>query len=65
MNSFRLEMKVGSLLYLGIFVSALLLRFVNLGAFPLTDEEALSALVAGQGTIYETSFSIDTSCLFL
>jgi hypothetical protein len=61
MNSFRLEMKVGSLLYLGIFVSALLLRVVNLGAFPLTDDESLSALVAAHGTTYETSFLIDSS----
>jgi hypothetical protein len=56
MKPFHLEIKLGSLLYLMIFVLALTLRFIHLGAFPLGDEEALSALRSAEGTSYESLF---------
>lgn len=56
MTSFRLNIKFGSLLYLFIIVIAAILRFTNLGAFPLTDEEALAALNAAQGTSHGSTY---------
>ena len=59
MNSFRPQVKLGSLLYLGIFVFAVVLRFIHLGSFPLTDDESLSALRAAQGTTSSSEFYVE------
>jgi hypothetical protein len=61
MNSFRLEMRLGSLLYLGIIVFAMVLRFIHLGSYPLTDDESLSALRAAQGTTSASDFYVEPS----
>ena len=61
MNSFRMELKLGTILYLGIFVLAISLRFIHLGAFPLTNEESLAALRAAEGTSFASPFYIESS----
>jgi hypothetical protein len=59
MNSSRLQIRLGSVLYLGIFVFAVVLRIIHLGSFPLTDDEALSALRAAQGTNSASDFYVE------
>ena len=61
MKPSRQEIKLGSALYLAIFVLAVLLRFVHLGTFPLTDEEALAALRAASDTNHASVFFVEPS----
>jgi 4-amino-4-deoxy-L-arabinose transferase-like glycosyltransferase len=64
MSAFRLNIKLGHLIYLVIFVLAACLRFIHLGNFPLTDDEALSALSAAQHTFFASPFFSEHSSNF-
>jgi len=56
MNSFRLNMKLGHILYSFIVILAVVLRFIWLSEFPLSNPEASAALQAAQSTPYASAF---------
>ena len=57
MNSDGVNIRLGHVLYLVIFLGAFGLRFLSLGEFPLTNLEATGALEAARSTPYASGFS--------
>ena len=61
MNSDGVNIRLGPVLYLVIFLGAFGLRFLSLGEFPLTNLEAVGALEAVRSTPYESGFFPESS----